>query len=167
TLVFNGPYKLVKWSGADNSWTEIKNNSYWNAKKVKVQKIQYQVVKDPSTSLNLYQSNKLDRALLSGDIAKQMKGSKGYGITKRNATFYIVPNIKKQPLFKNEKIRQAIALSINRSQLTKRVLGDGSVAANSFTASNMAFDPQNKSKDFVKETSTTANKYAKYDPTEA
>ena len=167
TLVFNGPYKLVKWSGADNSWTEVKNNSYWNAKDVKVQKIQYQVVKDPSTSLNLYQSNKLDRASLTGDIAKQMKKSKGYGIIKRNATFYITPNMKKQPVFKNEKIRQAISLSINRPQLTKRVLGDGSVATNSFTASNMAFDPQDKSKDFVKETSASANKYAKYDPTEA
>ncbi|BDR59223.1 peptide ABC transporter substrate-binding protein [Xylocopilactobacillus apicola] len=167
TLVFNGPYKLVDWNGANNSWTEVKNDRYWNAKEVKVKKLQYQVVKDPSTALNLYQSNKLDRALVSGDIAKQMKGSDGYGLAKKNVTLYVTPNLKTQPILNNLKIRRALSLSINRKQLTNKILGDGSVPVSSFMPSNMAFDPKDSSKDFVKETSTTAALYGKYDPNEA
>lgn len=163
TLVFNGPYKLINWNGTDNTWTEVKNESYWNAKNVKIKKLEYQVVKDPSTALNLYQSGKLDRVLVSGDIARQMKGSEGYGLAKKNVTLYITPNIKKQPIFQNEKIRRALSLSINRKQLTEKILGDGSVPVSSFMPSNMAFDPSDKSKDFVAETSASASKYGKYD----
>ncbi|MBA1434006.1 peptide ABC transporter substrate-binding protein [Bombilactobacillus bombi] len=163
TLVFNGPYKLVKWSSANNSWTEIKNNDYWNAKDVKVKKIQYQVIKDASTSLNLYQANKLDRALITGDTSKQMKGSKGYGIQKQNSTFYIQMNQQKDTIFKNQKVRQALSLAINREQLTKKVLGNGTTPAHSFTPSNMSFDPQNKSKDFTSETAKTGKANATYD----
>lgn len=163
TLVFNGPYKLAKWNGPDNSWTEVKNNSYWNAKDVKVKTIQYQVVKDASTALNLYQSNKLDRVNLTGDTSKQMKGSKGYSIQKQNSTFYIEMNEKKNELFKNQKIRQALSLAINREQLTKKVLGNGTTPAHSFTPSNMSFDPQNKSKDFTSETAKTGKANTTYD----
>ncbi|UQS84110.1 peptide ABC transporter substrate-binding protein [Bombilactobacillus thymidiniphilus] len=167
TLVFNGPYKLINWNGPDNTWTEVKNDKYWNAKNVKVKKLQYQVVKDPSTALNLYQSNKLDDIVISGDTAKQMRGSKGFNSRQMNSTFYIEMNQKKQPVFKNEKIRQAIALSIDRPQLTKQILGDGSTPANSVTPKDMSFDPSNKSKDFVDETSASGNKYTKYDPKKA
>ncbi|WEV40162.1 peptide ABC transporter substrate-binding protein [Lactobacillus sp. ESL0681] len=167
TLVFNGPYKLVNWDGPDNTWNEVKNKDYWNAKNVKVKKLQYQVVKDPTTALNLYQSNKLDDVIITGDNAKQMRGSKGYNSRKMNSTFYIAPNLKRQPLFKNKKIRQAISLSINRPQMTKKVLGDGSQPADSFMPRNMATNPTDKSKDFVDETKASAAEYAKYDPKEA
>lgn len=163
TLVSNGPYKLVNWNSPDNTWNEVKNSKYWNAKQVKVEKLHYQVVKDPSTALNLYQSKKLDRLKLTGDTSKQMKGSKDYEIQKQNSTFYLLPNIQKQELFKNQKIRQALSLAINRDQLTKKVIGNGTIAASSFTPNDMSFDPDNKSKDFVAETSATGKKYTRYD----
>ncbi|MCO6541178.1 MAG: peptide ABC transporter substrate-binding protein [Lactobacillus sp.] len=161
TLISNGPYKLVNWNGTDNSWTEVKNNKYWNAKKVHIQKIQYQVVKDASTALNLYQAKKLDRILLSGDSAKQMRGSKGYKIQKQSSTFYLEPNIKRNPIFKNAKIRQALSMSINRKQLTKKVLGDGKVESNSFIPRNMSFNPKTK-EDFVAETNSSAVAFNSY-----
>lgn len=167
TLVFSGPYKLQNWSSSDNSWLQVKNDKYWNAKNVKVKKLKYQVVKDASTALNLYQSGKMDRAELTGDTSKQMKGSKGYGVLKVNSTFYLEMNQKKLPMFKNAKLRQAFALSINRQQLTKKVLGNGTSAETSVTPRNMSFDPQNKSKDFVAETSASGEKYTKYDLPEA
>lgn len=163
TLVFSGPYKLQNWSSSDNSWLQVKNDKYWNAKNVKVKKLKYQVVKDASTALNLYQSGKMDRAELTGDTSKQMKGSKGYGVLKVNSTYYLEMNQKKLPMFKNAKLRQAFALSINRQQLTKKVLGNGTSAETSVTPRNMSFDPQNKSKDFVAETSASGKKYTQYD----
>ncbi|BDR59224.1 peptide ABC transporter substrate-binding protein [Xylocopilactobacillus apicola] len=167
TLAFNGPYTLDHWNSPDNTWTEVKNKHYWNAKNVKLNKVQYQVVKDPTTSLNLYQSNKLDRVMVSGEIAKQMKDHKDFELAKKNATYYITPNLKKLPLMNNAKIRQAISLSINRKQLIDKVLGGGSALSNSFTPRGLAFDPADSTKDFVSETSKTAGIYGKYDPAQA
>ncbi|RHW51097.1 peptide ABC transporter substrate-binding protein [Bombilactobacillus bombi] len=167
TLIFNGPYKMVNWSSADNSWTQVKNNRYWNAKDVKVPKLKYQVVKDASTALNLYQANKLDRVELSGDTSKQMKGSKGYGVLKQNSTVYLELNQKKLAFFKNQKLRQAMSLAINRQQLTKKVLGNGTSVANSVTASNMAFNPDNKQQDFTDATKKTGLANTKYDLAQA
>lgn len=166
TLVSNGPFKLVKWNSPDNSWTEVKNDKYWDAKDVKVQKLQYQVVKDASTALNLYQSNKLDRVLLTGDSAKQMKNAKDYKIQKESTTFYVAPNIKKVALFNNTKIRQALSMSVNRQQLTKKVLGDGKVASLSTFPAKMTFNPETKV-DFAKETQASAIATNAYNPTKA
>ena len=166
TLVSNGPFKLVKWNSPDNSWTEVKNDKYWDAKDVKVQKLQYQVVKDASTALNLYQSNKLDRVLLTGDSAKQMKNAKDYTIQKESTTFYVAPNIKKVALFNNTKIRQALSMSVNRQQLTKKVLGDGKVASLSTFPAKMTFNPETKI-DFAKETQASAVATNAYNPTKA
>ncbi|MDF7638507.1 peptide ABC transporter substrate-binding protein [Lactobacillus sp. ESL0791] len=167
TLVFDGPYKLVNWDGPDNTWNEVKNDSYWNAKAVKVKKLQYQVVKDPTTALNLYQSNKLDDITLTGDNAKQMRGSKGYNAQLKNSTSYIEMNQRHKTIFRNKKIRQAISLSIDRQQLTKKVLGDGSRPSDTFIPKGMSFDPTDKTKDFTQETDASASKYARYDPKEA
>ena len=165
-LVSNGPFKLVKWNSPDNSWTEVKNDKYWDAKDVKVQKLQYQVVKDASTALNLYQANKLDRVLLTGDSAKQMKNAKDYRIQKESTTFYVAPNIKKVALFNNTKIRQALSMSVNRQQLTKKVLGDGKVASLSTFPAKMTFNPETKV-DFAKETQASAVATNSYNPTKA
>ncbi|MBA1392502.1 peptide ABC transporter substrate-binding protein [Lactobacillus sp. XV13L] len=167
TLVYNGPYKFVNWNSSDNSWTQVKNNRYWNAQAVKVPKLKYQVVKDASTALNLYQANKLDRVELSGDTSKQMKGSQGYGVLKQNSTVYLELNQKKLAFLKNQKLRQAMSLAINRQQLTKKVLGNGTSIATSVTAANMAFNPSNKSQDFMAATKKTGAANTKYDLTKA
>ena len=77
-LVFNGPFKLTNWNGTGNSWDEVKNTSYWNAKQVKLDKIHVQVVKDSNTAANLFATKKLDDAVLTGEIAKQHAKDKDY-----------------------------------------------------------------------------------------
>lgn len=72
-------------------------------------------------------------------------------------------NQKKYPFFKNQKLRQAMSLAINRQQLTKKVLGNGTSAASSATASNMTFNPTNKKQDFVAATAQTGKANTKYD----
>lgn len=166
TLVFNGPYKLVDWNGPDSAWKEVKNKDYWNAKAVKVNTLKYQVVKDPSTALNLFQSNKVDRTAISGDTAKQMKNDSHYSTLPKSATFYMQLNQEKNPIFKNAKIRRAISMTINRKELVSQVLGDGSKPIASITPKNMAFSPTTK-KDFTSELSATGEKNATYNPKEA
>lgn len=163
TLVFNGPYKLVKWNGPDSSWQEVKNEQYWNKKAVSVKTLNYQVVKDPSTALNLFQSKKLDRVTLSGDTAKQMKNDADYSSVEQTSTFYIQMNQSKNPIFKNAKIRRAISMSINREELVANVLGDGSKVVHSITPANMSYNPETK-KDFTKELAASGIKNTSYNP---
>ena len=167
-MVFNGPFKLTNWNVSKNSWTEVKNNSYWNAKAVKLKKVQYYVVKDANTGLNLYDANRINRLeKISGDTARQVSNYKTFSIDKQAANFYIELNQKKYKFFRNAKIRQAISMSIDRKQLTNNVLGKTGSIENTIVPVGISFNPKTKV-DFTKEkTLQSSNKYSEYNPTEA
>ncbi|MCI1942606.1 MAG: peptide ABC transporter substrate-binding protein [Lactobacillus sp.] len=162
-MVYNGPFKQTGWTGTNLSWKLKKNPYYWDKKAVKLNTINYSVQKTPSTDYNLYQSGKLDAALLDPQAAKSLKGKSGYTIRKASSSIYLELNQKKAA-FKNENLRKAISLSINRTELAKSIGG----AAKPLTT----FDPQGiaqaKGKDFtelVKGTET--KKFDSYNPAEA
>lgn len=164
-LAYNGPYKLENWSGPNNSWTEVKNDKYWNAKNVKVKKINFQVTKDTTTSMNLFQSKKLDYTQINGDNAKQMKSDKHFNTQPQTSTYYFEFNQKKNPMLKNAKIRQAMSMSINRRQLTKKVLGSGTPAT-SLVPAGMSNDPATK-QDFNTEVAPSGRVATQYNPNQA
>ncbi|KRM71614.1 peptide ABC transporter substrate-binding protein [Lacticaseibacillus brantae] len=165
-IVSNGPFILKNWNGTGNSWNEVKNKDYWNAKNVKLNKINVQVIKDPSTAMNLYQSGKLDDATLSGAQAAQAKTMKDVTALKQATTFYLELNEKKTPALKNEKLRQAISMSLNRKEFIDKVLQDSSVAPTGLVPENLAKNPTT-GEDFSKEAAKTTSQYTKYDKTEA
>lgn len=164
-MVFNGPFKLVNWHVSDNSWTEIKNNSYWNADKVKLHKVEFYVTKDPNTGLNLYDANRINRLeKISGDTARQVSSYNTFSIDKEASTFYIEPNQKKYAFFRNKKIRQAISYSINRDQLNNNVLGKTTGFTTSVVPSGMSNNPETNV-DFTKEPEIEGvKKYSSYNP---
>lgn len=88
----NGPYKLTGWNGSNNSWQEVKNPTYWNAKNVHIDQINVTAVKDATTAMNLFQSGKLDDAALIGDQAAQAKTQKDYRGIKQTSVFYLELN---------------------------------------------------------------------------
>lgn len=163
--VYNGPFKLTGWTGTNNSWTEVKNKTYWNASKVKLDKIKVQVVKDSSTALNLFQSGKMDDVAISGETAQQMKNDPSYKPLAQATVFYLQLNEKKVPAFKNVKIRQAISKAINRPEFVKNVLGDSSIPAANVTPQNLAKTADGE--DFSKAAAKAAGDVTKYDKAEA
>ncbi|WPC17215.1 peptide ABC transporter substrate-binding protein [Pediococcus inopinatus] len=149
-LVYNGPYKSTGWTGTNLKWKLVKNDNYWNKKDVKVDTINYQVVKDSSTALNLYNSKKLDVTTITGSQVAQYKNNKAYKLRKEASTFYLQLNEKKDKYFANKKIRQAISMSIDRSQLTGKVLADGSQNPLGYVSAGLAENPKT-GQDFAKE----------------
>ncbi|MCT3396934.1 peptide ABC transporter substrate-binding protein [Lentilactobacillus hilgardii] len=147
--VYNGPFKSVGWTGTNDSWELVKNSKYWDKKAVKLSKINYQVVKQPSTALNLFQSNKLDLINLVGEQASQMKNNKGATKRPLAATEYLQYNQRKK-VFKNKNLRLAFSLAINRKQLVNKVMQNGSVVSQGFVPAQFAKNPQTK-EDFAKE----------------
>lgn len=122
TTVYNGPFIQKGWTGSNLSWKLVKNKNYWDKKNVKLDTINFSVQKTPSTDYNLYQSGKLDAALLGPQASKQLKNQKGYTLRKTSSTIYLEMNMKKKP-FNNENFRKAISLAIDRKELANSVGG--------------------------------------------
>ncbi|WP_203640927.1 peptide ABC transporter substrate-binding protein [Levilactobacillus andaensis] len=143
--VYNGPFKLTYWTGTSDNWSMSKNTKYWDAKNVKLKKVNFKTMKDPQTALSQYQSGKLDATYLSGQQPKNYKNSKQYVERKSASTFYIELNEKKDSMMKNKKARQALSMAINRNQFVNKVLQDGSTVSTGLVSTGLA---ENKGKDF-------------------
>ncbi|AVK64551.1 peptide ABC transporter substrate-binding protein [Lactobacillus sp. CBA3606] len=165
-MVYSGPFKLTGWTGTNNKWTYVKNNQYWDKKVVHLNKINYSVNESSTTTLNLFQENKLDLTQLSSEQVKNMKANKTYTTYPYSITAFLVYNFQDsnatiKKALSNQKIRQAISLSINRDQLVKNVIGDASKPAKTFVPQDLAKDPKN-GQDFASE--STVKNSTSYNP---
>lgn len=154
-MVYSGPFKIQNWNGTGNKWQFVKNNQYWDKSVVKLKKINYTVVESPTTGLELYQQGKLDLTPLSNTQIKNYKNNSQFKQYPYSVVGYLKYNFKdanptKRKILNNRNIRLAMSLSINRKQLTQKVLGDGSATPSGFVASDLAKNPKN-GEDFSKE----------------
>ncbi|TWT28454.1 peptide ABC transporter substrate-binding protein [Planomicrobium sp. CPCC 101110] len=142
-ILYNGPFLLKNWDGTGLSWALEKNPEYWDSKAVNLEKINFDVVKDVNTEVNLYNSGKKDRAILTGEFARQYSDSPDLINEKEAAIAYIKFNQErdgeKTPLA-NENIRKAIAKAFDKQELTENILSDGSLPANYIVPSDFTFD---------------------------
>ena len=160
TTAFNGPFVQKGWTGSNLSWKLVKNKNYWDKKNVKLNTINYSVQKTPSTAYNLYQSNKLDATVLDAQQTKNLKHNAGYTLRDTAATFYVQFN-QRRKIFKNENLRKAISMSINRKALSN-ALGGSNTPADSLTSKGVV---NHDGKDWA---SVVGDKEsASYNPTEA
>nr|WP_269322971.1 peptide ABC transporter substrate-binding protein [Lactobacillus delbrueckii] len=159
--VYNGPFKSVGWTGSNLTWKRAKNPYYWDKKAVKLETINYSVQKTPSTDYNLYQTGKLDAAILDTQAAKSMKGKKGYRVLTLGNTTYLCYNYKKKKIFRNANLRRAISMAINRKQLLSTI-GTYNTQAKTFSATNVVLDGKNFAQE-AESANSSVNKYVEYD----
>lgn len=159
--VYNGPFKSVGWTGSNLTWKLAKNPYYWDKKAVKLETINYSVQKTPSTDYNLYQTGKLDAAILDTQAAKSMKGKKGYRVLTLGNTTYLCYNYKKKKIFRNANLRRAISMAINRKQLLSTI-GTYNTQAKTFSATNVVLDGKNFAQE-AERANSSVNKYVEYD----
>ncbi|MGB8955161.1 MAG: peptide ABC transporter substrate-binding protein [Tumebacillaceae bacterium] len=129
--VYNGPFKLTSWTH-DQSWTLEKNDKYWDAKNVKLQKVNYQVVKDSNVALNMYESNQIDRMGLVREQIDLYKDSPEKSTELSQGVYYLMFNNTNKALA-NKKIRQALTYAIDKQQIVDVALNNGSMPATSLT----------------------------------
>ncbi|MRR95373.1 peptide ABC transporter substrate-binding protein, partial [Bacillus anthracis] len=147
TTVYNGPFVLTDWKH-EQGWQLKKNDQYWDKKTVKLDEINYSVVKEPATNVNLYDSGQIDFSLLTGEFVDKYRNNKEeYGVYNEPSTFFIRLNQKRggqdTPL-KSKKLREAIALSIDKKNLTNVILNDGSKPADYLVPKGLAAGPDGK-----------------------
>ena len=155
--VYNGPFKVINWQVEDKIQL-VKNNQYWDKKSVKLDKVNYKVLKDQQAGASLYDTNSIDDTIITSEQVDKYKGSQELNYRLTAATFYIKMNEKTVPEFKNKNLRLAIAQAINKKGYVKTVLNDGSLASNNFTGIGTAKTPDGK--DFA----STVESPLKYNP---
>ncbi|MGX7420141.1 peptide ABC transporter substrate-binding protein [Carnobacterium gallinarum] len=153
TIIYNGPFKLTSWDGTGLSWKYEKNDTYWDKKSVKLDKINVDVVKEVSTALNLYDNGQIDRIGLSGEYVQTRQDDPDIKKLPTSYSFYFKFNQKrdgKDTPLTNENIRKAIAMAYDKQAYADTVLQNGSIPSGGLVPEGLAKDPKND-KDFREE----------------
>jgi len=152
-MIYNGPFTLTKWNGTGDSWTYVKNPNYWDKDTVKLSQINVNVVKDAGTVVNLYDTNKLDWGILSGEYAAQYKNNPDYKILPEPTVFYLKFNQERanqKTILSNVNIRKAIAMSFDKEAMAETILANGSIATYGLYPKNFTTTKPNGGEDVRK-----------------
>ncbi|MFK4329496.1 oligopeptide transport system substrate-binding protein [Bacillus sp. RC240] len=147
TTLYNGPFVMASWKH-EQGWQLKKNDKYWDNKTVKLEEINYSVVKEVATKVNLYDTGSIDFTLLSGEFVDKYKSNKDeYGEYSEASTYFLRLNQKRNgqdtPL-KSKKLREAIALSVDKKGLANVILNNGSKATDQLVPKGLATGPDGK-----------------------
>lgn len=148
-FVGNGPFLIKGWNGTNDTWQLEKNPEYWDAKNVKLDKINVQVVKEVATSVQLFEAGDVDYITLADTYAQQYRDSEQATFVPKAMVGYLSPNHKRE-VTGNVNVRKAFLQAIDKEQFAKDILGDGSIGLNGFIPENFAKDPKS-GEDFRKE----------------
>lgn len=151
TLLSNGPFKITAYEPAATTITLEKNADYWDAGKVALDGIQYQVIKDSQQAMLSYQNGDLDVATLSGEQVEQFQADPEFKNIVAGYLWYISPNQTVKGL-ENVNLRKALALSYDKEAIAKNILKDGSIVADFAVPTLLATGPDGKD---YRETSDT------------
>ena len=141
-ILYNGPFVLTDWTH-EQGWKYEKNEDYWDAESVKLDNINVFVVKDPSTGVNLYETNKVDRVDLSSALVDEYKDDENFANILEPEIIFLRFN-HNHPVLANKDIRKAINMAIDKQGLTDVILKNGSTPLNGVVPSGFFKSPDNK-----------------------
>ena len=155
TILGNGAFTMTNWEPGSVAEFE-KNDKYYDAKTVKIDKLVMKLVQDPKVAAQAFEAGETDFAPINSDLVDKYKKDESFKNISEGFLFYIQPNLENSDLA-NLNVRKAISLAINREDLCENVLKDGSQAAKGFVPSGLSISPEGK--DFRDEADT----YTSYD----
>lgn len=130
TVVGCGPFKLTEWTHNSQLVLE-KNPEYWDADKVSLEKINIKVLTDINARMNAFQAKEI-MSVQTNLPEWTSLFDKMDGIAQADMDLpsmdYIVPNHTDE-LFKNDKVRKAFNLALDRDGLNDVVLSGQSIPA--------------------------------------
>lgn len=126
-LVSNGPYKLESWL-VNNRVTAVKNNYYWDAPHVKIKKVAYLPITQPTADAVAFMSGNSDITYnaLPPEIYPKLKRlyPNELRLGTQLCTSYYEMNHGRRP-FNDQRVRLALNLLINRKNITDNILKQG------------------------------------------
>ncbi|MDR5001856.1 peptide ABC transporter substrate-binding protein [Brevibacillus parabrevis] len=150
TIVTNGPFKLANWEHK-NKIELAKNDQYWDKDVVKLDEIEFSMIEDTNTELELFNSGELDWAGgpisgLPADAIGPLRDEGKLQTMERATNYYLLFQTEKPP-FTNAKIRKAFAYAINRKDIADNIGQAGQTPLMGFVPLSASLKPDGYFKD--------------------
>lgn len=131
-IVTNGPFTLKEYVSGDRFVLE-KNENYWNADKVKLDKINANILVNESTALMAYQSDDIDimSNIPTQEIPILSSESDEFNIRPKIGTYFYVFNNSKAPT-DDVNVRKALNLAIDRKSICENITKGAEVPATTY-----------------------------------
>ncbi|ELW9008178.1 hypothetical protein SIN57_001898, partial [Campylobacter upsaliensis] len=97
-----------------------KNETYWDADTVKLNKIHWAMVDDSNTEYQMFQNGELDTSDVPAELSEQLFNEGKVKVEDQAGTYFYRFNVTKEP-FTNKNIRKAFALAVDQQQIVDYV----------------------------------------------
>ncbi|MBM7552793.1 peptide ABC transporter substrate-binding protein [Thalassobacillus pellis] len=132
TFVGNGPFQLAEWKH-DSKLVMEKNDQYWDAETVSLDRVEWSMVNDTNTEYQMFQSGDLDTSGIPSEMAEELMDNENVVIEAQAGTYFYRFNVNEEP-FQNEKIRKAFSMAVNQEDIVEYVTKNGEKAAHGFVS---------------------------------
>lgn len=158
-MVYSGPFVISEWEH-EQKLNLKKNEKYWDAENVKLEEIHGDMITENNTAINLYETGDLDVTGVAPEFLDNYKDSEEFENLAEATTWYIQYNCEDKYL-KNQNLRYALSLAIDKQSFVDNVLANGSIVAEGLTPTLL---PGKDGKEFAE---NRGDILPKYDPEKA
>lgn len=125
-ILYCGPFKITEFDLATGV-KMVKNPDYWDAANVKLDAVEFRVIKEQSAALNAYEAGEIDRVSLNAQDIPAFKSRPELSTYSDFRNNFLQFNTINPDM--NLNIRKAFSFAIDRELLVSTVIANGSVAA--------------------------------------
>ena len=134
--IYNGPFIMEKWVH-NNKVVMKKNPNYWNAKNIKVDTLTGLIVTDFEAATNLFENRELDLTKISVEKMANYEGKPELHKFPNGRVYYLGFNTS-NPVLKNQKVREALSLAIDRKELVSSILNGAGIVGSGIVSNGTA-----------------------------
>ena len=134
--IYSGPFIMEEWVH-DNKVVMKKNPDYWNAQNIKLDTLTGLIVTDFEAATNLFENKELDLTKISVEKMANYEGKPELHKFPNGRVYYLGFNTS-NPVLKNQKVRQALSLSVDRKELVSSILNGAGITASGIVSNGTA-----------------------------
>jgi oligopeptide transport system substrate-binding protein len=144
-VLADGPFIIKDWNGTSDKWSFVKNPHYYDAKQVKLTKVDVSVVTNAATQAQTFDQKTADITPVSGEFIEKYAKDPAYHRISSYGTSNVEIDTTSEghPELGNVNFRRALFYAVDRKALTGQVLKDGSVPAVGYLAPGALRNPAN------------------------
>jgi len=136
-MVSSGPFKLSNWV-VNERVVAVRNEKYWDNAHTVINKVTYLAITSGTDDVNRFKAGEIDITYtippILFDSLKKELGNQVH-VTPSLAVYYYAFNTKKAP-FNDPRVRQALALGLDKKIIADKVVGQGQTPAYTMTPPN-------------------------------
>lgn len=134
-LPVSGPYELAEWRLNDRIRLH-RNPRYWDASNTSIKWVDLLPVGSPITALNLYETGEADivwdKDLIPAELLDLLLKRPDFHTFDNLGTYFVRINVTRKP-FNDRRVRQALALAIDKHRIVQRITRAGEKIARHLT----------------------------------